>query len=54
VSALIAGYAVSVPYNFVAGVGVWRAAACYNGDPKWAALARVVSVAGLTVLSLTP
>jgi hypothetical protein len=35
------------------GVGVWRAAAGYTGDPQWATLARIVSVAALLVLSIT-
>src|SRR6056297_1300305 len=32
-AAVIAGYAVSVPYNIVATVGVWRSAARYPGPP---------------------
>jgi hypothetical protein len=51
-AALIVNYAVSVPYNIIAGVGVWRAAARYTGDPQWAGLARIVSIAALVVLSL--
>jgi hypothetical protein len=53
VAALIVGYAFSVPYNVVAGVGVWRSAARYDGPPYWAMLARVLAVLGLTLLSLT-
>ena len=51
--AVLAGYAISVPYNFVVGVGVWRAAARYTGDPQVATLARIASIAGLVVLSIT-
>jgi hypothetical protein len=52
-AALIAGYAISVPYNIVVAVGVWRAAARYTGDPQWATLARIASLAGFVLLSLT-
>lgn len=53
VAALLVGYPIPVAYNIVAGVGVWRAAARYSGDPQWAMLARIASFAGLLVLSLT-
>jgi len=52
-AAFIAGYAVSVPYNVVATVGVWRAAARYEGDRKWADLARIVTVVGMILLTVT-
>ena len=51
-AAFIAGYAVSVPYNVVVGIGIWRAAARYTGNPQWATLARIASLAGLIVLSV--
>lgn len=53
VAAFIAGYAVSVPYNEVVAVGVWRSAARYQGDRHWADLARIVTVAGMVLLSVT-
>lgn len=53
VAALVAGYAVSVPYNVVTAVGVWRSAARYTGDRRWADLARAVTVVGMILLSLT-
>ncbi len=53
VAALIAGYAVSAPYNVVATVGVWRSAARYAGPPLHADLARMASVILMTALSLT-
>lgn len=53
VEAFIAGYAFSVPYNIVVTVGVWRSAGRYEGDRRWADLARIVTVAAMTVLSLT-
>lgn len=51
--ALIAGYAFSVPYNVVATVGVWRAAERYDGERRWADLARVVTLFGMVLLSVT-
>jgi hypothetical protein len=51
--ALLAGYAISVPYNVVAAVGVWRSAGRYPGPPHWATLARVVTVIGMALLSVT-
>ena len=53
VAAAIAGYLFSVPYNLVVVVGVWRAAARYDGEQRWADLARIVTVAGMVVLSVT-
>ena len=53
VLALIAGYALSIPYNIFVTVGVWRAADRHPGDRRWAELARAVTAAGMAVLSLT-
>jgi hypothetical protein len=53
VAALLVGYLVSVPYNILAAVGVWRAAARYPGPPGLAQAARIAAVVGMTVLSLT-
>ena len=52
-AAFIVGYALSVPYNVVVTVGVWRSAGRYEGDRRWADLARIVTVAAMTILSLT-
>lgn len=52
-SALVVGYVLSVPYNLVAVVGVWRAADRYAGDRAWAETARIVALVGLIVLTLT-
>ena len=30
-----------LPYNIIAGVGVWRSAGRYPGNPLWATLARI-------------
>ena len=51
--ALIAGYAPSVPYNVIVAVGVWRSAETYEGERRWADLARIVTIAGMIVLSVT-
>jgi len=53
VTAFVAGYLFSVPYNIVVTVGVWRAAGRYQGDRRWADLARVVTVVAMALLSVT-
>lgn len=52
-AAFIIGYACSVPYNILVGVGVWRSAARYAGSRHWADAARAVVAIWLLVLSLT-
>ena len=52
-AALIVGYGVSIPYNIVATVGVWRAADHHPGDPAHARLARGITLIGMLLLSLT-
>jgi hypothetical protein len=53
VAACIAGYALSVPYNIVVSVGVWRSAGRYEGERRWADFARIVTVAGMVLFSVT-
>lgn len=53
VAAFIAGYGPSIPYNIIATVGVWRSAGHYRGGRHWADLARVVTIAGMALASLT-
>ena len=53
IAALFAGFALSVPYNVVALVGVWRSAARYEGERIHADLARMVSLVGMVLLTLT-
>ena len=53
VVAAVAGYLVSVPYNIVVAVGVWRAAERYDGERRWADLARIVTAVGMVLLSVT-
>lgn len=52
-AAIFFGYALSVPYNIVVAVAVCRSAERYPGERRWADLARIVTVAGMVVLSLT-
>jgi hypothetical protein len=52
-AALFVGYALSVPYNVLAGVGVWRSAARYDGPALHAELARIGTVVLMLVLSVT-
>jgi hypothetical protein len=52
-AALFVGYALSVPYNIVAVVGVWRSAARYQGQAGHADLARIATVIVMLALSVT-
>lgn len=52
VAALLVGYPMPIAYNVVATVGVWRAAGRDPGDPRRAMLARIVTLAGMALLSL--
>lgn len=52
-SALFVGYALSVPYNIVAGVGVWRSAARYDGPATHAEAARIATLVLMLVLSVS-
>jgi len=53
IPALLVGYGISLPYNMVAVVGVWRAAARYEGPTLHADLARGGTVALMGILSVT-
>lgn len=53
VLAFFAGYGPSIPYNVIVCVGVWRSAGNHRGEPRWAHLARAVTVAGMILLTLT-
>jgi hypothetical protein len=52
-AAYIAGFAPSLPYNVIVTIGVWRAAGHYRGERRWADLARIVTVIGMIILSVT-
>lgn len=53
IAAFILGYALSVPYNILVTVGVWRSAERYTGERRWADLARIVTIADMILLSVT-
>ena len=53
IAALIVGYAVSIPYNVIVAVGVWRSAEHHEGDRRWAETARIGTAVGMIVLSVT-
>ncbi len=51
--AVLFGYGVSLPYNFIATVGVWRSADHFDGDRRIAEAMRLVTVIGMILLSVT-
>ncbi len=52
-AALVTGYGLSVPYNVVATVGVWRAAGRQEVDHARADLLRMVTLVGMVFLTVT-
>ncbi len=42
--ALAIGYGLSLPYNLLATVGVWRSAEHYDGDRQMADMAKAVTI----------
>jgi hypothetical protein len=52
-AAVLVGYGLSVPYNVIVTVGVWRSAARYAGPSLHADLARLVCILLMAVLTLT-
>lgn len=50
--AFIAGYPLSVPYNLVVTVGVWRSASRHP-DRTWAEAAKIVTLSAMVFLSVT-
>lgn len=53
VTGLVVGYAISVPYNLLAMIGVWRASEVFNGDPGVAKGVRWLTVIIAVVLCVT-
>ena len=53
IPALIVGYGMSLPFNALATVGVWRSAARHDGPVIQADLARGVVLVWMAGLSLT-
>lgn len=52
-AAFVAGYGLSVPYNVVALVGVWRAAKHHESNRGWAEAARIITLVGMVLLTIT-
>jgi hypothetical protein len=48
----LVSHALALPYNILAGVGVWRSAARHAGSRGWADAARAGAVIWLSALSL--
>ncbi|MEM7226916.1 MAG: hypothetical protein AAF495_28355 [Pseudomonadota bacterium] len=46
-------FALPLPYNLLATVGVWRSAQAFEGPRKWADWAQIVTVLWMLLLSLT-
>jgi hypothetical protein len=53
IAALLVGHVFTVPYKIVALVGVWRSAARYDGERIHADLARIVTLVGMVLLSVS-
>ena len=53
VPAILVGYGLSLPYNGLVTVGVWRAADRFEGDRRQAEFARLVTVIAMVILSVT-
>jgi hypothetical protein len=51
--ALIVGYGFSLPYNVIVTTGVWRSADRFPGEQRWADIAKIVTVIGMILLSVT-
>ncbi len=52
-AALLCGYALSVPYNLLVTVGVWRSAGRYQGPASHADLARLGTLILMLLLTVT-
>ena len=48
----LVSHALALPYNILAGVGVWRSAARHAGSRGWADAARASAAIRLAALSL--
>ena len=53
IAGLVAGHVMTVPYNILVAVGVWRAAGRPGVPPGLRRLARAVTLAGAVVFSVT-
>ena len=52
-AAFVAGYGFSAPYNVVVLVGVWRAAKHHESNREWAEAARIITLVGMVLLTIT-
>jgi hypothetical protein len=52
-AAYFVGYGLSLPYNLVVTVGVWRAASRATDTLRKAAIYRTITVIGMALLSVT-
>lgn len=52
-AAFLVGYALSIPYNILVTVAVWRSAARQTERRGLAAVAPIVTLIGMVILSLT-
>jgi hypothetical protein len=53
IAAVIVGYGLSLPYNLLVSVGVWRSAERHPGNKRWAGLAKIATAIGMVLLSIT-
>jgi hypothetical protein len=53
IAGLLVGHVFTVPYNLVTLVGVWRSAARYQGQRIHADLARIITLVGMVLLSIS-
>jgi hypothetical protein len=51
--AVLVGYGLSLPYNVLVLVGVWRSAARQDADPRYANLARIATFIGFVLFTAT-
>jgi len=49
----VAAFFLPTPYNVLAIVAVWRSAERYEGPRKWADLARLVTLVGMLLLTVS-
>ena len=49
---LVPVFLLPVPYNIFVIVAVWRSAERYQGDRKWADLARAATVVGMIIMTV--
>ena len=53
IAAFAIGYVLSIAYNIIVSVGVWRSAGSGDVSPRKASVYRTITLVGMTLLSLT-